>query len=245
MTLFPPVEGVKLTDSHDLPGVTLPEFKALIMDSRAIVRAWYDANSTRYRADHDDPPQYASWLDEFAGLVPPRGRVLDLGCGCGVPASRSLAARGFVVTGVDLSLAQATRAKRLVPTGRFVVADMTRLELQPHHYDGVVCLFALIHVPVDEHRQVLERIREWLRPAGTLLITVGSEPWTGVELDWLGSGQPMYWSHGGAEDYRRWLAETGFELLSERFVPEGNGGHSLMLARAAAQVRSKHQRPAS
>jgi hypothetical protein len=40
---------------------------------------------------------------------------------------------------------------------------------------------------------------------------------------------------GGAtltgETYRQWLQEVGLDVIDERFVPEGDGGHELFLAR--------------
>jgi hypothetical protein len=40
----------------------------------------------------------------------------------------------------------------------------------------------------------------------------------------------MYWSHADAATYRSWLVEQGFAIISDRFVPEGCGGHELFLA---------------
>ena len=47
-------------------------------------------------------------LVEFSARLEPGARVLDIGCGAGVPATRSLAAK-FVVTGLDISGEQITR----------------------------------------------------------------------------------------------------------------------------------------
>jgi len=41
-----------------------------------------------------------------------RARVLDLGCGNGVPVAKALAVGGHDVTGVDLSAVQVERAPR-------------------------------------------------------------------------------------------------------------------------------------
>ena len=96
--------------------------------------------------------------------------VLDLGCGNDVPASRMLPER-FNVTGVDISEAQISRARHLVPTGTFLRADIASIEFPPASFDAVVSFFALIHVPVQEQRLVLGRIRtlagaRWLIPCG-------------------------------------------------------------------------------
>jgi hypothetical protein len=44
----------------------------------------------------------------------------------------------------------------------------------------------------------------------------------------------MYWSHTDPATYERWLHEAGFNLVWSRFVPEGDGGHTLVLAQRRA-----------
>ena len=34
----------------------------------------------------------------------------------------------------------------------------------------------------------------------------------------------MYWSHADIRTYRVWFEEVGFSLVSEQFIPEGDGG---------------------
>jgi SAM-dependent methyltransferase len=92
-------------------------------DPKDVVRRGYDALSYRYRGDTEEPEHYATWLARLRERVPAGGAVLDLGCGCGVPLARDLAAGGYEVTGVDLSAVQVERARRLVPVGRFLHAD--------------------------------------------------------------------------------------------------------------------------
>ena len=163
--------------------------------------------------------------------IGPGCRVLDLGCGCGIPVARRLASR-HSVTGVDLSAVQIARARELVPSAMFICADMTNVDFTEQSFDAIVCLFALIHVPLTEQAGLLRKIRGWLRPNGVLLATVGHQAWTGVEENWLGvAGGDMWWSHADAATYRRWLAAAGFLIEEERFVPEGTSGHTLVLAR--------------
>ena len=70
-----------------------------------------------------------------------------------------------------------------------------------------------------------------LRAGGALLMTVGHHAWTGTEADWLGvAGATMFWSHEGEQAYRRWVIEAGLTIRRCEFVPEGRGGHSLILA---------------
>ena len=155
--------------------------------------------------------------------------VLDLGCGCGVPATAILAER-YVVTGVDLSPVQIGRARALVPAARFECADMSALDFPSNSFAAIVSFYAIIHLPLGEQPAVFKKIRDWLRPGGLFLATLGSEAWTGTEADWLGA--PMYWSHADQLTYVSWLEQVGLEIRWTRFIAEGAGGHTLLLASA-------------
>jgi len=72
-------------------------------DPVEIVRRGYDDVSLLYRADDGYPARYARWIAELRDILEPGSRILDVGCGCGVPVARELAALGHEVTGVDLS----------------------------------------------------------------------------------------------------------------------------------------------
>ena len=123
---------------------------------RALVRRGYDAISQAYRTDDgaahpstdEDPGRYLTWVAELAGLIPERARVVDLGCGAGVPGTLALTERGLDVLGVDFSAVQLARAVRLVPAGRFVRADMAEFHLRPASVDAVTAFYSLIHVPL-------------------------------------------------------------------------------------------------
>ncbi|WP_431903901.1 class I SAM-dependent methyltransferase [Micromonospora carbonacea] len=121
-------------------------------DERGLVERGYDALSHHYRANDPGDGQYAPWLAALRRRLPAAAAVLDLGCGCGVPAARFLAAAGHRVTGVDISAVQVGRARRLVPTGTFL----------------------------PEQPRLIGRIATWLRPGGWLLATAGDSAWTGT-----------------------------------------------------------------
>jgi 2-polyprenyl-3-methyl-5-hydroxy-6-metoxy-1,4-benzoquinol methylase len=200
-------------------------------DPKEIVRRGYDALSHRYRADDAGEGHYAGWLAGLRERLPPGGAVLDLGCGAGVPVARALAADGFAVTGVDLSQVQVERARRLIPGARFLRADATHVEFAAGSFDAVVCLYTLIHLPLDEQPALLGRVAGWLRPGGWLLATTGQRAWTGTEDGWLGGSATMWWSHADAAAYRGWIERAGLEVTEQGFVPEGDGGHALFWAR--------------
>ncbi|MHB1595622.1 MAG: class I SAM-dependent methyltransferase [Streptosporangiaceae bacterium] len=149
-----------------------------------------------------------------------------------MPGARLLADRGWRVLGVDFSAVQVGRAADLVPAARFARSDMTGMAIRPASLDAIVSLYALIHVPLADQRELLPRLRGWLHPGGYLLAIVGAERWTGVD-DYLGA--EMFWDHEGTQAYLEWLAAAGLAPRWHRFIPEGTSGHTLVLAQAVTR----------
>ncbi|MCI4347902.1 MAG: class I SAM-dependent methyltransferase [Thermoplasmata archaeon] len=181
--------------------------------------------------------EYRDWLAPILRGLPGGSRVLDLGCGNGSPTARLLSEK-FQLTGVDISDVQVRRARALVAHARFLRADMTRVRFPAGSFAGVVVLYSMIHVPVRKQRPLLRRIYRWLGPGGLLLAIVGRTAWTGRESQWLGVKGEMYWSHTDASTYQQWLREIGFHVIRRRFIPEGESGHELFLARRPAPGES-------
>lgn len=196
-----------------------------------LVRRGYDALSYHYRGDDTGEGRYAPWIAELLARLPAGAPVLDVGCGCGVPVARALAAAGHPVTGIDISEVQIRRARQLVPAGSFIRADAVLARLPPASFDALVCLYSLIHMPLAEQPGLIGRMGGWLRPAGWLLAIAGQDAWTGSEDNWLDGQTPMWWSQADAGTYRGWLREAGLEIISADFVPEGDSGHALFWAR--------------
>jgi SAM-dependent methyltransferase len=204
-------------------------------DPKALVRDGWNRVSTIYRpprsrsdAFRHTNADYREWLQPFFRLLRPGTEVLDLGCGCGDPAARMLSER-FRVTGVDISDVQIERARGLVPAGRFVRGDMTRVSFARGAFGGVACLYALIHVPLEEQPGLIGKVHRWLEPGGLFLVTTGASAWTGVEEGWLGSNAKMYWSHADARTYQTWFVERGFRVLRRTMVSEDGARHALFL----------------
>ena len=215
---------------------------------KAIVALGYDALGGAYlswASGFADPPR-DRMLNEFSTRMAPGARVLDLGCGPGLPSTQALASR-FDVTGVEISEAQLEAARRNVPAASFVHGDMTQVDFPPESFDGVTAFYAISHVPRDEHGPLFERIARWLVPGGLFLATLGSgdnPDWTG---EWL--GQPMFFSSHDADANRRLLSAAHFDLLIDEIIetpePKGPVPFLWVLARRRAehpQPRDEHER---
>jgi len=198
-----------------------------LTEPEELVRRGYDTIAERYAewaASFESPAM--RWVDKLEQRLPERSRVLDLGCGGGGPATRTLAARHDLV-GVDISERQLERARRLVPKARFVRADAAEVDFEPESFDAVVSLFMLGHVPRAKQRPLLERIFEWLAPGGWLLATFGTANTDDeVEPDWLGA--PMFFASYDEEWNRRAVESAGFVLEEARVVPFEEPGHGVV-----------------
>lgn len=102
-------------------------------------------------------------------LPRPCGRVLDVGCGAGAFAAR-LAGRARHVDAVDRSAAVIEAARRRAPANVTCVhADVMELPLPADHYDAILSITALHHLPLGE---ALRHLAPALRPGGVLAAVV-------------------------------------------------------------------------
>ncbi len=180
-------------------------------EPRRIVESGYDSSAERYlewSARIEDEPRMRL-LAQLNDRLPDGARVLDLGCGAGVPCTAVLAERHDVL-GVDLSAAQLELARRNVPGARFERGDMTRLSFPDGSFDAVTAFYSVLHVPREEHGALFARIACWLRPGGRFLAALGRGEANGVEAEWLGT--PMFFSSNGSAENRRLLEAAGFTL---------------------------------
>jgi SAM-dependent methyltransferase len=183
-----------------------------VNDPKDVVARGYDAAAQRYLewSGLRPSPVRLEYLSVARDLIAPDSKVLELGCGAGVPMTAALA-ESREVLGVDISAAQIELARRNVPAATFLQSDMTALSFDDASFDAVVAFYSLTHVPRDEQPALLGRIRRWLRPGGTLIATMGVEDEPGdIEPGWL--GVDMYFSHFSARKNRRLVGEAGFVI---------------------------------
>ena len=97
------------------------------------------------------------------------GRVLDVGCGAGAFAAR-LADHAEHVDAVDKSAPMIEATRRRAPANVSCIhADVLKLSLPADHYDAIVSIAALHHLPLDD---ALRHVAPALRPGGVLAAVV-------------------------------------------------------------------------
>ncbi|ORX39695.1 S-adenosyl-L-methionine-dependent methyltransferase [Kockovaella imperatae] len=181
----------------------------------AIAQKYHDWASPRPTTDRAD------YIDRLSHILPKDAKILELGCGSGVPATQQCVKLGYDVTGVDVSSKLIEIARREVPGATFHVSDM--ISFTPpngERFDCIMAFYTIWHLPPDEEELILRKAAtEWLKPGGWLLfnlMTVKGE----LKMDeWM--GQTMI-SWGLGEDGNRELVK---KLVDEGLIePESKDG---------------------
>lgn len=202
-------------------------------DYSALVARGYDAVSAAFTRERD--PGDVRAVEPLFSRIPDGARMLDLGCGAGVPAARTLAQR-YSVVGADVSRRQVEAARANVPRASLLLADMTRLHFARGSFDAVISLYAIFHAPRETHAGLFRRIHMWLVPGGYFLATLADADEPAYTEDFFGA--EMYWSNYTLDHYRQLLADTGFTIEFEVALSHGYDDpearpehHPLVLAR--------------
>jgi len=200
------------------------------MDYKKTVKEGYNTIANRYLSERTRDSEDVRLLSEFMDRLPANAKVLDAGCGAGVPISQMLSER-FQVTGVDFSEAQVALAKKNVPNAVFLCEDMTKLAFPAASFDGITSYYAIIHIPREEHEPLLQNFHRMLKPGGLALLCLGAEHLIDdVDENYLGTR--MYWSHYDTDTYLRILKECGFSIIWSRYVGDATcegAGHLFTL----------------
>jgi ubiquinone/menaquinone biosynthesis C-methylase UbiE len=202
-----------------------------MMDFKKTVKEGYNAIADRYLAERRRDSEDVHLLKDFIERLPEKSKVLDAGCGAGIPISQVLSEH-FEVTGVDFSEAQVERAKKNVPNVKFLCEDMTKLNFPENTFDGITSYYAIIHIPREEHGSLLTNDHRMLKPGGLALLCLGAENLIDdIDENYLGTR--MYRSHYNTETYLKMLRDCGFSIIwSKRVADETfeGAGHLFVLA---------------
>jgi len=188
------------------------------MNHKEIVKAGYNKIADRYLAKRTRDSANVRLLDDFIELLAPKSKVLDAGCGAGVPIAQMLAEH-FDLIGVDFSEAQVELAKKNVPNGHFFCQDMTQLDFPDESLDGICSYYAIIHIPREEHEALFTSFYRMLKTGGIALLCLGAQDLVDdIDEDFLGAR--MYWSHYDSETYLTMLKESGFSIIWAKHISD-------------------------
>lgn len=186
----------------------------------------YRRHASAWAGDRGNRLLEKAWLDRFLALLPPKGSVLDIGCGSAEPIGRYLIENGYRVTGADSSPELIALCRGHFPGLDWHVADMRLLSLG-RSFDGVVAWDSFFHLDPDDQRRMFPIFRAHAATRAPLLFTSG--PAQGVAIGSF-RGEPLYHASLDAAEYRRLLDETGFDVVAHVVEDPDCGGRTVWLA---------------
>ena len=186
------------------------------MDYKETVKSGYNKIANRYLTERNQDGANVQLIHDFIELLAPKSKVLDAGCGAGIPIAKMLAEK-FDLIGVDFSKTQVELAKKNVPNAHFFCQDMTELDFPDNSLDGICSYYAIIHIPREEHEALFINFHRMLRTGGVALLCLGAEDLLDdIEEDYLGTR--MYWSHYNSDTYLKMLKKCGFKTIWAKHI---------------------------
>jgi SAM-dependent methyltransferase len=133
----------------------------------------YDSIAGWYQTDRSRTFGVAEAL-AVATLLPAHSRILDVGCGNGVPITEALVNAGHRVVGLDSSAGMLARFRANLPGTPIVRGDARCLPLADNCLDAAISWGMIFHLPPTCQTAVFASVSRALKPGAPFLFT-GSE----------------------------------------------------------------------
>ena len=200
------------------------------MDIFKTVEKSYDKMGEAYHNFRNNE-KFNRELGKFAELLPSSGKVLDAGCGVGLPVSLFLVKNGFNVTGVDISQRMIDLAKENVPEGSFYRKNILTLDFPDNSFDGIICVYTLWHIPRKNHSSIIGNFHRMLKEDGILVLNTGIHESEGMSQFF---GEPMLWSTNDPMKTLAFIKELGFDIIFEGVLSLGGERQYWIFAKKVA-----------
>ena len=144
--------------------------------------------------------------------VPLASRVLDVGCGNGMPITDALVKAGYRVVGVDSSIGMLNRFRANLPATPAVRADARRCPFADQSFDAAVSWGMMFHLARGDQSTAFASVSRVLKPGAPFLFTAAELE--GDEGGITGTMNGVTFHYYAVASYRTLIAEHGFELMS-------------------------------
>ncbi|MBA4389119.1 MAG: hypothetical protein C0404_14195 [Verrucomicrobia bacterium] len=199
--------------------MTAKETNMQTMQAYDAIAADFDRNRSRTGG--------LEYVDRFCNLVARGGRVLDIGCGAGIPVTQRLVSRGFAIVGLDFSARMLELARKNVPEAAYELADISTWT-PVGRFDGVIAWDSTFHLPPEQHVPVLGKIHGALNLGGLLMMTYGGRK---GQVSSTMFGQTFQHFALASEEYSAALQQFGFNVIFTEVDDPSSAGHVILCAR--------------
>jgi len=163
---------------------------------------------------------------KFIRSLPPRAKIIDIGCGPGRDA-KVFSDCGFEVVGIDFSSKMIEAAKQNAPNCSFYIMDVEALDFPSETFDGAWVSCALLHVPKKNILLVLHKIHEILKSKGSLYLSVkqGNANET-FEEDSRYGGLEKHWSFYEPDELINLIVGAKFKIRDVMIAKKSTDYHT-------------------
>lgn len=151
-------------------------------------------------------------ITEFIKIVKKDGKILDLGCGPG-HHSNFFSNQNFKVTGIDLSSEMIKLAKKEFTDIDFKVMDISDLDFEVNTFDGIWASASLLHIPKNNIKLILKKIKEILVNNGILYISLKEGKGSEIFNDVRYGGVDKFYVYYKLDEIKNILEDIGFNIL--------------------------------
>jgi 2-polyprenyl-6-hydroxyphenyl methylase/3-demethylubiquinone-9 3-methyltransferase len=169
-----------------------------------LAHRWWDPGA-EFKPLHDINPLRLGYIDGIAGLH--GKRVLDVGCGGGILAE-SMAAKGAVVTGIDLAekplaVAQLHLHESGLPVDYRLIAPEALAREAPASFDVVTCMELVEHVP--DPAGMVRACADLVKPGGHVFFSTINRNLKSYLLAVVGAEYVLKLLPRGTHDYAKFI----------------------------------------
>ena len=184
----------------------------------------YDLIAEWYASERDDQTGVPeAW--SLASSIPRGSLVLDIGCGNGIPITRTLLSQSHKVVGLDSSSAMLVQFKKNCP-GAFAVEGMVQSSpFADGVFDAAVAWGVMFHLNPDDAIRAIANISRTLKRGARFLFTSGDVDGFVAKESKMNGVTFRYFSYS-VESYRQILGDHGL-ILADVHADSGNNTYYL------------------
>jgi SAM-dependent methyltransferase len=171
----------------------------------------YDLIADWYPTDRGQTVGVAEAL-AVAATLPVGSRILDAGCGNGVPITKALVNAGYRVVGLDSSAGMLFRLQANLPGTSVVRGDARRCPFTDGGFDAVISLGMMFHLPRGDQAAAFASVSRVLKPGAPFLFT-GAEIDGADDAGITGTMNGVAFHYYAVPSYRTLTAEHGLVLV--------------------------------
>lgn len=194
------------------------------MSYKAITKESYDATAEQFTCNVADLAPVES-IQKFIDLLPPKARIIDIGCGSGRDA-KLFTENGLSVLGIDFSQSLINIAKINAPLAEFQEMDIETAIFPASSFEGAWACCSLSHITKKVLPYVLKNIHSLLKPDGYFYLSVKKGSGEGLAEDLRYGNIKKFWSFFEEDELKKYLQMAHFKILDCRTVEKTSPYHT-------------------